>query len=1675
MKNFIKKHLSVILSFAIILGTILPVLSGIIGVSALSAEEQIVVDQIKSGWSSLLNIDKNVGFYPNRWAGPNGGSFVSTGMANAANYSETLPEGVNLGNRYATLTGLGAEGVLDTKQAVLFEFKDGSNVTTGGQDRTSYNITEVEDIFFWVKLDNLTTDATLKIKINDIGTQAGSKTLPDFVISAAKSGQWVKVSLKELGGSSWYGNLTNKLYRTQVALINVDGATATIGSAFVGKKVAVPSDSDTADWTLAQWIKAATQVDLSLYENTESLTAALNTAKASFGEQYAIGDLMREWEALANYHDPDINPNRWWYATSGSGGTGMAAASTYPDALPEGVDLGAYYATFTNLGNQAGLQSKQCILYEFCKDGNSTGIIPYAKTAIPITQISDISFWFKADNMSTDITLRFQPLTNDSGVKTHILPDYVIPAAKSGQWVKVSLKELGGSNWYGNLTEKLYRINVAMFNAEGATITAGAGRLAIPNAYPLPENLGNNAQAWINAARSLNLSNCVDATKFNAALQSLKVYSSEDPNVEILKQEWAKLEYISEPVDEGFKVWYWKNNGSTYKDNDANNKLVYDSSVDTAYGYYQFTGTDITATTGAVASFRRDNGDNPSGYTVSQLDDLYFWYKATGDVTVKITINGLHGTDKYAWVGSLDNHTLTGDNTWRKMSFKADAAATLESIKANYGTRKITRFQIDFKGIEAGLGDVDFTFGGLYSCPKDTSLEGSENWTNEQWVDNALALDLSKYENTEAFVTATYAALESVYGYTEKDLVAKELIAAWGEMGNTETFNVLPNRWAGTNGKPYASTGMSSVANYPSALPEEVNLGSHYTTLTGLTADGAIDTKQDVLYEFIDGSRYTADGGDKTSYSITEITDIYFWIKLDNLTTDATLNFKITAKGTNTPSQTLPSYTIPAEKNGQWVKVSFREVRGENWYGSLVDNLYRFQVALSNVNGVTATLGSGIIEKKCGAPANIDNMPAEEVLTQALALDLSTYSNTEKFLEKLEELKLLCEETVAIGNLKAAIQNLMSKDTVNILPNRWISNTLKEGSSDTCTVENLALQASASYSGALPEGVELGSKYAVISGLGDAFTYEKRQQIIFEFKDENKYIYAGRDRTTYLTTDIDDVYFWVKLDNLTKEAAINVRVYIQEKASQKDMTASVKIPASASGQWVKVSLKDMMGSSWNTGLEGKLYRLGVGISNAAGATLTVGSGTIIAKAGLTLEGNEGWNIADWITEALRNDYSQYLGYEAFKEALKNAIAVRDNLMIGRSFTVTEYDDLTAAETALSTITAENCLLGKLPTVYHSVDGETRQLVEDVSPEQLTDGDFTTVGAVTGLDNTNEASFTDFVYDFEGDVNIKDFFIFNDQANTASKYYIYMAENQSELFLQSNIVAAYNNESGKAIERFNYDGKPQVKGNYLGIRVYTNTNTVSFAEFAAYGEIVIYELKAGTLSGAEIKNLGDNLLEGLTPKFRLAGAKQTFRQVIKNTSYVPEALTDADTGTGVPIYGAYVIDEKDDKISVHFYYDLGTTHTINRLFINHWQERGLQTGRYEIYAANDLNSLFTSRSKLVDYNNMVDGPNSTTDAQVFDLKKEIIARYVSFHITYPISDWDYCETREGYQKLYGVRIAEFGVYGEKWVKPYALVNLTSHTPVDVYRTEADGNRAKVSEAEYDGIKSEAKRA
>ena len=290
-----------------------------------------------------------------------------------------------------------------------------------------------------------------------------------------------------------------------------------------------------------------------------------------------------------------------------------------------------------------------------------------------------------------------------------------------------------------------------------------------------------------------------------------------------------------------------------------------------------------------------------------------------------------------------------------------------------------------------------------------------------------------------------------------------------------------------------------------------------------------------------------------------------------------------------------------------------------------------------------------------------------------------------------------------------------------------------------------------------------------------------------------------------------------------------------------------------------------------------------------------------------------------------------------------------------------------------------------------------------------------------------------------------------------------------LFLDSSIVASCDNEAGDRIQKFNYAGKPTVTGTYIAFRFYGNVNGLNVSELAVYGQVSTYSVTTGYFSDAEMQALGTNLLaqSGVIPYLKEGkSTKQKWQQAGINYPITNIIDSNNETGVGFGLLANMVVYEEGEEISLHIIFDLKKTYYIEKMLVNHWHEKYLQAGLYDIYASTELATLNKTENKVLTYNNMADGENGTTEAQIFTaMGGGKIARYVDFHIRVPISDYKNGIAKYGH--LAYTRMCDLGVYGREYIKPYAEINFLPHVPVDVYRSDDGGNKTTVGQDEYSG--------
>lgn len=443
-----------------------------------------------------------------------------------------------------------------------------------------------------------------------------------------------------------------------------------------------------------------------------------------------------------------------------------------------------------------------------------------------------------------------------------------------------------------------------------------------------------------------------------------------------------------------------------------------------------------------------------------------------------------------------------------------------------------------------------------------------------------------------------------------------------------------------------------------------------------------------------------------------------------------------------------------------------------------------------------------------------------------------------------------------------------------------------------------------------------------------------------------------------------------------------------------------------------------------------------------------------------------WDLADWIYAACKIDTTGLGGRDEFKAALNEAIDLRDELGMQFTCNVYPYPTVSDAQTHLSAFT-DNLIVKSVPTVFY-YNGTEKTEIADVEYNNMLDDDFDTVASVDTVAPGSD-SYVEFVYRFEGQANVSDFVVGAPSSKPIGKYRIYVADSMDKLASDESIVASYENTNSEQIQIFNYAGKPSISGSYVALRIYTDGVSVDIGEFGVYGTFLKYTVSTGSYTNEQMSVLGENLLaknDTVAYIKGATGAKTKWSQA--NLGYEVQNLTDCNNDTVVGIGGKGAnISVAGEEITFHIFFDLKETYYIKQLLINHYKQAHLQTGKYEIYASTDYATLFKSSSRVVTYNNMVDSENGTTETQLFTaLGDGVIARYVSFCIKVPVNDYD--KSISWYGNLCYPRLNDLAVYGERYYKPLKEVNFLGHMPVEVYRSDASGNKEKIKEDEYGGL-------
>ncbi len=451
-----------------------------------------------------------------------------------------------------------------------------------------------------------------------------------------------------------------------------------------------------------------------------------------------------------------------------------------------------------------------------------------------------------------------------------------------------------------------------------------------------------------------------------------------------------------------------------------------------------------------------------------------------------------------------------------------------------------------------------------------------------------------------------------------------------------------------------------------------------------------------------------------------------------------------------------------------------------------------------------------------------------------------------------------------------------------------------------------------------------------------------------------------------------------------------------------------------------------------------------------------------------------WTVSDWIHAAQNVDYNEYYESEAFVAELENAKELREISGFEMKSSVETKDSLIGADFSSY---GDNLLAGLTPVInYYDGVSAAKEEIFTADFKGFADGLFATSVTLEDVDFSQDGSFVELIYDLER-VNVLNTVAVASASNTALrnyKYKLYAAKSQGELFTDDSLLSTYVNRDSSAIQVYDYSGTPEITAKYFAIRVYTPAtdmaafdNTVRFNELGVYGTLKDYDVDMSAFDASKIKSLGENLLKnGSTLPFVRAntGNRQRFTGLFDAQNYPLDYVLDADIETAIAASGNYRMLKNGDTTSLHLYFDLGKVYSIDKFLFSSANIIYAETGKYKIHASNDLNELFTDRSVVAEHDNTEDA----TVMQIFDMKTEVAARYVSFHITLAISDYEkFMAPRDPLYSGAFIRVSELGVYGEEYKRPSDKNNLLTHVPVEVSRVDSVGNKTTVTQEEYTG--------
>ena len=1465
----------------------------------------------------------------------------------------------------------------------------------------------------------------------------------------------------------------------------------------------------------------------------------------------AIAELKDAWSALTVKET--ANPSVLWDGEDNpvvNGLTLMDSVSYSGTDLSDKTVLGDKYVSYDSKGSSAGDQ-KDYIIFDFSSNETYT-----------IGDLKDFSVYVK-----NSATINMRPYFHvPTGRRGHDKSYFAGAEIGVNTWKELKMSDLpdqsglwaNASDGIGGLKDRILKgVGFDIGGVGNVTLGTMTFEFAAVNAATLAL-AGSDTAAFVDAAKAFRAEAVANGyydandTAFAAFKTALNNVLGDSGKLDELKSAWKALTYAG--YDDAVAMNYiaGANTGANYATTDApqaapaskNNRKVTLGTNFTLMHYNEFTASSFFV-----------NG-KITDIPIDRITDMYFYYKATGDVATWFHAIGNNGSARrdanFDTTIDASKVILPATNgEWVKVSFMDYLASLNLSWSSIVSSRLTGSTQLASMGFQAKTlsGSADIYMSELFITDGvDENLAGSDRWTDIEWVMNAVALDLSEYSNApdSAEMIAFNEALKNLPDEYKKVVNADKIKKAWAELSDITREFVPAEVWDGTlnNGVAPKGTGLEifdSSAYAGGDLTETNVLGSKYATYTVKTND-ASDWKDYIVFESV---------GDDTSLNVKNLKGYTFYIK-SSATTLARPRLLLTNK-----QQLWNNGSIHSQESigsGEWklVKSADMDEQSKLWTtdagGKLSTTAPIAAICLdfSELNGASTDIIVGTLKATFSAvtddvlalaSTDVDafmeaasNFYFEAVINGYYAEEDDAFA---AFIEAAEAAGIKFSLDKLIGGVATAWQALTVTETL-VPVTLWFGNKTP--------VEGLNVYESSAYTGTdLANKNVLGPKYATFTApsiseegnKGDASDWA--DYVVFaradggltklpasNFTDFSVYIkttdgMAARPRihgqngtnwndpSFYEAAKLGNTWKNITSSHLSAPGEFNQKVF--ELGNQKlygfgiDFSGKGEVSVgSMTVNFTAVNSKTLalletdpvsflaeaiyfyndavkngtfaaddpgfvaLGNAINEIVSNESIALEVTIAELKAAWMGLSDNSTLPKGDTT-----DWSIADWVYAANRVDISSLSNTEDFVKALAEATALRDE--IGASFTCNTNSYANYGE-AMGDIAAlgDNALSKATATAYYFNGTDKSELTLEAL-DALYDGDFSTEFSLSGLDFTAEGAYAELVYAFNGAADIEDFVVGLSSNSDLAKmnYRIYVADSIEKLFAPDSIISSFNNENGDQIQKFNFDGKPQISGTYVAFRFYgTGTNDLVISELAAYGDIVTYNVVTGDYTTEQMQSIGDSLLDNSgVVTYVKSGTSPMTKWEQAGIRYQKTVMTDLDESTGAGISTASsFISEVGDEISYYIIYDLQKVYNLEKILLNHADDKYLTTGKYEIYASTERALLTRSDSRIISYDNMSDGPNGTSVTQLFKAAGSgAVGRFIAFRIIVPVCD--YTSLTAYRNDLSYPRIYDLGVFGTEYVKPLAEINFLNHTPVEVYRTDAGGNKTSVKEEEYSG--------